>query len=228
MLAIFDRNHITHAMVTGNPTRHVEGLHAHAPERIIPFLSVYDSFRDKRDWMHDETIPARVERDLESGIYRGIGELHIFAKDRKSPVLRRLVEIAAERDLMLSIHGDAEIIDEIFAIAPDVTVLWAHMGTRPEPAFLREVLARHPEGLYIDTSVRDDRIIPEGEILPEWRQLFIDHADRFLVGVDTFSVNRWQHFDQVAAKIRRWLDQLPPDVARQLAHENAEQLFLEQ
>ncbi len=225
VMAIFDRNGITHGLITSNPTRHTERLHAHAPGRIVPFLSVYRSYRDKRDWMHDTRLPAKVESALESGVYRGIGELHIFAKDRESPVFRRIVEIADQRDLMLLIHGDAEIIDEIFAIDPGATVLWAHLGTRPEPAFLRGVLERHPERLFIDTSVRDERFLHQGRLRPEWRRLFTDHADRFLVGVDTFSVNRWRHFDAVVATMRRWLTQLPPPVARRLAFENARELF---
>lgn len=225
VMAIFDRNDVRYALISSTPNDGTEALYRHAPERIIPFLGVYRTLADKRDWMHDPGVIERLERNLGSGIYRGIGEFHIFASDRNSPVLCRIVEIAAERGLMLQVHGDAEIIDTVFEIAPQVTVLWAHMGTRPEPDFLRQVLARHPERLYIDTSVRDGRIMPDDAILPEWRDLFIDHAERFLVGVDTFSVNRWQHFDEVAAHIRAWLEQLPPDVARKLAYDNAARLF---
>lgn len=225
IVAILERNAVTRALVSSTPNAGTEALYRQAPERIVPFLSVYRDARDKRDWMHDPSVPERVEQALASGIYRGIGEFHIFAKDRNSPVLRRIVEIAAARGLPLQVHGDAEIIDTIFAIAPEVTVLWAHLGTRPEPALVRAMLERHPDRLYIDTSVRDERIMPEGQILPVWRALFIDHADRFLVGVDTFSVNRWRHFAEVAAHIRGWLGQLPAEVAEQLAHGNAERLF---
>jgi hypothetical protein len=57
--------------------------------------------------------------------------------------------------------------------------------------------------------------------------LFIDYQDRFLVAVDTFSVNRWQTFDLVVKDIQQWLSFLPESVAKKLAYENAQKLFLE-
>lgn len=234
VMAIFDRNHVTHALISSTPNDGTEALYRHAPDRIIPFLGLYETLKDKRDWMHDPSVLPKVEKMLEKGIYRGIGEFHIFAKDRKSPVLKGIVELAQQHGLMLQAHGDAAIIDEIFAIAPDVTVLWAHMGTRPEPEFLRGVLERHPDDLYIDTSVRDTLLLgtdgysDHRGLTPEWKQLFIDYQDRFMVAVDTFSVNRWKTFDSVVADIREWLSQLPDPVARKLAYENAERVFLKE
>jgi hypothetical protein len=230
ILAILDRSAVTRAVVSGMPTSAVERLHAAAPERIIPFLNVYNAPGAKRDWMHDETLPARVAALLDAGggIYRGIGELHIFAGDAQSPVLLALADLAAERGLMLQIHGDAAVIDAVFARQPGLTVLWAHLGTEPRPEAIAPVLARHPN-LYADTSVRDGRFVDEqGQLRPPWRAFFIAHADRVLVGVDTFWTRRWKRFDEVAAEIRGWLGQLPPEVAEKLAHGNAERLFAEE
>lgn len=227
IIAIFDAGGVTRAVVSGMPTSAVERLHAAAPERIIPFLNVYNAPGAKRDWMHDKTLPERVAEllDAAGGIYRGIGELHIFAEDAQSPVLMALADMAAERGLMLQIHGDAEVIDAVFARRPRVTVLWAHLGTKPRPQAIAPVLARHPN-LYADTSVRDGRFVDEqGRLKPEWRAFFTEHADRVLVGVDTFWTRRWRRFDEVAAEIRGWLGQLPPAVADKLAHGNAERLF---
>lgn len=231
VMAIFDRNQVSHALISSTPNDGTEALYHYAPKRIIPFLGVYETLLDKRDWMYDETVVSKAEEALKKGFYRGIGEFHIFAKDKKSPVFRGLVRLAEKHGLMLQAHGDAEIIDEIFEIAPTVTVLWAHMGTRPEPDFLRSVLQRHPENLYIDTSVRDTLLLgtdgysDHRGLTPQWRQLFIDYQDRFMVAVDTFSVNRWNTFDSVVADIRQWLSQLPEPVARKLAYENAQRLF---
>ena len=47
----------------------------------------------------------------------------------------------------------------------------------------------------------------------------------FMVGVDTYSLSRWHAFDEVAARIRRWLRELPTDVATQLVYRNAAALF---
>ncbi len=227
IIDIFDDNNIAYALVSSTPNDGTEKLYRKAPQRIIPFLGLYQTLEDKRDWMWDESVVPRVKEALTNGIYRGIGELHIFAKDRKSPVLREVVSIASSKDLMLQVHGDAEILDEIFQIAPNVTVLWAHMGTRrPEADYLRQVLERHPQHLYIDTSVRDRQLLgSHGQLSSEWRQLFIDYQDRFMVGVDTFSVNRWKTFTEVTQQIHQWLSQLPEAVAHKLAYDNAYRLF---
>lgn len=225
ILALLDRNQITATVVSGQPQWALEALYRAAPERILPFLSVYRGPADKPDWMHDPDLPARVSDALRSGIYRGIGEIHIFAKDRESPVLAALVAIAAERGLMLQVHGDAEVIEAIFAQAPDVRVLWAHLGTDPRPQVLAPLLQRYPR-LYVDTSVRDERFVDaEGRLWQQWRRFFIAHQHQVLVGVDTYWTPRWRRFSEVADRIRSWLTQLPPEVAERLAFGNAAQLF---
>jgi predicted TIM-barrel fold metal-dependent hydrolase len=126
---------------------------------------------------------------------------------------------------MLQIHGDAAVIDAVFERQPGLTVLWAHLGTKPRPDAIAPVLARHPN-LYVDTSVRDGRFVDEqGRLRLGWHDFFVNHADRVLVGVDTFWTRRWKRFDAVAAEIRSWLGQLPPDVAEKLGHTNATGLF---
>jgi len=225
VLAIFDRNRIKYALISSTPNDGTQQLYRLAPERIIPFLGLYRTLHDKRDWMWDRSVIPRLKKALDSGHYRGIGEFHIFGKDVISPVLKRVVEIAAERNLMLQVHGDSVVLDRIFSIAPDITVLWAHLGTRPEPWYLREVLERHPNNLYIDTSVRDKQLLENEGLSEEWKSLFIDHQDRFTVAVDTFSVNRWHTFDLVVKDINTWLDDLPENVAQKLAYDNAYKLF---
>jgi predicted TIM-barrel fold metal-dependent hydrolase len=228
VLDIFDRNHVRYALISSTPNDGTEKIYHAAPERIIPFLGLYKTLRDKRDWMHDHTLPNRLKEDLKKGFYRGLGELHIFAKDKKSPVLKEVVLLAKQNQLYLQIHSDAEVIDEVFSIDPDATVLWAHMGTTPQPDFLRAVLERHPNGLYIDTSVRDKQLLENGQLSEEWKKLFIDYQDRFMVAVDTFSVNRWNTFDLVIKDINDWLDDLPGPVAEKLAFQNAYKLFFKQ
>lgn len=228
ILGILEANGIEHAVVTSTPPGNALALARLAPERIVPFLGVYRSRADKTHWMHDPDLPDRVRQWLAAGDYRGLGELHIFGRDRNSPVLRELVHIAAAHDLVLMIHGDLAIIDRIFAIDPSARVLWAHLGADPDPTVLRAALARHPHGLFIDTSVRDGRLLDErGRLRPAWRALFVAHPNRFVVGVDTYSIQRWQHVDRVTTTVRRWLDQLPPSVAERIGRQNARELLLD-
>jgi len=224
IIAKLERNGIEQAVVSGTPASHTASLYRQAPGRIVPLLGVYRSHDDKIAWPDDATLPERVETELDKGPWRGIGELHIFASDRHSPVFRRIIEIATQRRLPLQIHGDPAVIDTVYDISPSQPVIWAHAGTFPYPDLVADYLQRYPE-LTIDLSVRDDRIAPDGRISDDWYELFIRFPDRFMVGVDTFSLSRWHHFDAAVATIRNWLGQLPDDVAEQLAYDNAAALF---
>jgi hypothetical protein len=222
VIAALDAAGVSRIVISGSPPELAQRLHAHAPDRVIPFLGVYHSARDKALWMNDASVPARVEAMLADGDWAGIGELHLFADGARSAVFERLVRIAGERGLVLMLHGDAEIVDRAFEIDPEVSVLWAHLGTRPIPELLAAVLARHPERrLWIDTSVRDPQIAPEGVLLPEWRALFEAYPDRFVVAVDAFSPNRWRNYGTVVAAIRAWTDPLPAELRDKLLSGNA-------
>jgi len=224
IIARLKHNGIEQAVVSGTPATHTASLYRQAPGRIVPLLGVYRSHDDKITWPKDTTLPGRVEAKLDKGSWRGIGELHIFAKDRHSPVFRRIIEIATQRQLPLQIHGDPAVIDTVYEVSPSQPVIWAHAGTFPYPDLLADYLQRYP-ALSIDLSVRDERIAPDGQISDDWYELFIRFPDRFMVGVDTFSLSRWHHFDAAVATIRNWLGQLPDDVAKRLAYDNAAAFF---
>lgn len=224
ILTILDAHGVSRALVTGRPPRQVLALHGLAPARILPLLGVYEEAGDKADWWRDTGLPARLEKQLSDGPWRGIGELHLFADARRSPVFLRIVELAVARQLPLLIHGDPAVIDALFAHAPAATVIWAHAGAYPYPDLLRDYLARYP-GLQVDLSVRDARLAPGGELDSDWEWLLLEYSDRFMVGVDTYRVERWADYGDVAARIRGWLAQLPAPVAARIAHGNAERLF---
>ena len=214
------RNDVRYAVVTGTPASHTQSLYRHAPGQILPLLGVYRNHKDKASWPGDANLPARIEAELDKGSWRGIGELHIFARDRHSPVFHRIIKIAVKHKLPLLIHADPAVIDRIYDIAPKLAVAWAHAGTFPYPDLLADYLRRYPS-LMIDLSVRDERIAPDGQIKDDWYELFIRFPDRFMVGVDTYSPSRWREFDSAIATMRNWLNQLPQTTARQLSSANA-------
>jgi Amidohydrolase len=224
VLAKLDAAGVRRLVVTSSPPHLAQQLYQHAPERVIPLLGVYTADLHKGDWVHDADLPARVATQLDDGAWAGIGELHLFAADARQPVFEQLVRLAAARKLVLMIHGDAEVVEWAFAVAPEVRVLWAHLGTRPHPDALAAMLTRF-QALWIDTSARDERIAPGGRLLPTWRALFERHPDRFVVAVDTFSANRWQHYEEVVTQIRGWVDPLPPPLQDKLLRDNAARLF---
>lgn len=226
VMARLDAAGVSHVVVSGAPAQRARELHRQAPQRVIPLLGVYRSHVDKALWMHDRALPARVAAQVAEGGWAGIGELHLFARDADSPVFAELVRLADAHGLMLLIHGDAEVIDRAFELAPGLRVLWAHLGAVPVPSVVAATLQRHAgRALWVDTSVRDERIAPGGELLPQWRTLIEAHPDRFVVAVDTFSTNRWRNYESVVADIRRWVGTLAPHLQDRLLRRNAEALF---
>ncbi|WP_319381276.1 amidohydrolase family protein [Thiomicrorhabdus sp.] len=225
IIDILDANQVQKILITSTPNQGTIKLYEHAPTRVIPFLSVYRTKADKPVWMHRPEVIHEAKSALQTGKFVGIGELHIFAKDRKSPVLKGLVELAREARLPMLIHGDAEIIDEIFQIDPQARILWAHLGTKPEIPLLSKMLERYPQNLYIDTSVRDKQLLATGRLSLKWKAFLLAHQNRLMATIDTFSVNRWKTYNQVVADIQTWLADLPPEVARKIASENAERFF---
>ena len=226
IVEILEREGIERMLITGTPAHLARQLYQYAPDRFIPFLGLYQGDTNKADWMEDETLPRRLSQQLTEGHYRGIGEIHLFAPERHNPVFRQIIELAQKHRLMLLIHGDWEVIEQAFQWYPGATIIWAHLGTIPQPELIQCMLERYPRGLFIDTSVRDHRFLSGGSLLPEWRNLFVQHADRLLVGIDTFSVQRWERISATTDIIRRWLSQLPGEAARKLAHGNARRLLL--
>ena len=223
-LAKLEGGGVVAGAVTGTPPETALKLHERAPRRIIPVLGVYGSPADKVDWHLDEGLRTRVAEALATGPWRAIGELHIFAEDRHSPVFLDLVDLAADRDLVLLMHCDPAVIDTLYHRRPDVTVIWAHAGRYPYPPLIRDYLARYPR-LYVDLSKRTARITRGGSLDEDWALLLMELPGRFMVGVDTFSAGRWLDFEDHAAAIRRWLTDLPPEVADAVACANAARLF---
>ena len=145
-------------------------------------------------------------------------------KKKASPVFRRIVTLAVDHDLPLALHADPAVIDTLYEIAPDHPVIWAHAGTYPYPDLVADYLQRYP-ALHIDVSVRDERIAANDEIADDWYELFATYPDRFMVGVDTFSLARWHDFDTAVARIRQWLALLPNEIRTRLAYDNAAAFF---
>lgn len=198
--------------------------------RLVPFLDISRRLDRKTDWMHADDLVERVRERLadEEGVdWAGIGELHIRAGDRFAPAFEALLALAAERDLPLMIHGDPAVIDHAFTVEPEVRILWAHAGTYAYPPLLDDYLRRHPN-LVADLSMRNATVTDDdGRLKDAWFELLTRHPERFLVGVDTFSANRWTEYGRIVTATRTWLADLPPAVADALGRENAARLFPE-
>ena len=102
-------------------------------------------------WADGDTVDGSLHAGFR--LNAGGGELHLFARDRHSPVFTRIIELAQQHRLPLLLHGDPAVIDTVYEQAPGHPVIWAHAGTFPYPDLIADYLARYP-ALCVDLSVR--------------------------------------------------------------------------
>lgn len=210
------------AMVSSSSDDGTQMLHAAAPDLVLPVLRPYRSRGEIGSWMHDASVIPHLEARLAKHRYVAIGEYHVYGADADTPVVRRVVELARQHRLYLHSHSDADAIERQFRQDPQARILWAHAGfDRPER--VREMLRRHPN-LWCDLAFRSDHA-SGGRVDPAWREAFLEFPDRFLVGTDTFTPERWHYVVEHARWSREWLADLPPAVAEQIAWKNGERLF---
>jgi len=64
-----------------------------------------------------------------------------------------------------------------------------------------------------------------GRLSAEWKALLTEHAERFLIGSDTWINQRWQNYESLMGEYRAWLGSLPAAVAQRIAWGNGAALF---
>ncbi len=213
---------VRRALVSSSDDDGTQKLLAEAPDLVIPELRPYRSIEDMETWVSDERIIGYVEARLKRYNYVAIGEFHLYGTDAERPVVRRLVELARRHGLFLHAHSDADAIERLFRHDPRARILWAHAGFEP-PEKVQEMLRRH-RNLWCELAFRTDHA-PGGRLDPRWRALFMEFPDRFMVGTDTYTADRWPHVIEHARLARQWLATLPRDVAEKIAYQNGEGLF---
>ena len=131
------------------------------------------------------------------------------------------------------LHESITAFERLLSHNPRVAIVWAHAGsdnTGYRTPDLCRVLLRAHANLYMQIKV--DPVSPgksypldaNGRIKPEWRQIFQDFPDRFVIGTD-------QHYPMPASDAQRWqaavllLNQLPAGVRQQIAGGNARRIY---
>jgi hypothetical protein len=221
-VAILRAAGLRHAMVSSSSDEGTQKLYALAPDLVLPVLRPYRTRGEIGTWMKDPSIVAHMEDRLRRYKYVGLGEYHVYGADADLPVVRRVVQLAREYKLFLHSHSDADAIDRQFAQDPQARILWAHSGF-DEPEKVRAMLRKHAN-LWCDLAFRNDHA-SGGRVAAGWRAAFLEFPDRFLVGTDTFTPERWHYIGEHAKWSRDWLADLPPDVAQRIAWQNGETLF---
>ena len=221
-IAILRKAGLKRAMVSSSSDDGTQKLYAEAPDLIVPSLRPYRKRGELSTWVRDETVVAHIEERLKKYRYAAIGEFHVYGADADLPVMRRMVQLAKQHGLWLHLHGDSDAVERVLKQDPEARILWAHSGfDRPEA--VRAMLKKHRK-LHADLAFRNDHA-SGGKVDPAWREAFLEFSDRFLVGTDTFTPERWHYIVEHAEWSRGWLADLPPDVAEKIGWRNGETLF---
>ena len=118
---------------------------------------------------------------------------------------------------------------------PDHPVVLMHMGEL-DAKDVRRLIGKYGN-IHFNTAMSNPIVVDrfdhpfvnlfKGTILaPEWRELFVQYPDRFILGFDNVFAGHWRklYLKQVALW-RKALKDLPEDVAHAVAHGNAERLW---
>jgi predicted TIM-barrel fold metal-dependent hydrolase len=134
-------------------------------------------------------------------------------------------------------------LERLLAHNPNTRIIWDHAGTDHlgdfSPARIGAMLDRYPN-LFLSLKIAGPRAATENKVFTgkrlngEWRDLLIGHADRFVIGTDSFhggpdGAGVIAGFTKLTKPHMRTtkllLSQLPPDVARKIGRENAHVLY---
>jgi predicted TIM-barrel fold metal-dependent hydrolase len=221
-IAILRKSGLKRALISSAGDEGQQRLYRAAPDLVIPVLRPYRSRGETGTWFRDETVVPYLEKKLKENRYAAIGEYHIYGADVDLPVPRRMIELARKHKLFLHSHSDADAIDRQFKQWPQARILWAHSGfDRPER--VAEMLRKH-KNLWCDLAFRTDHG-SGGKVDPAWRAVFLEFPERFMVGTDSYTPERWHYIPEHADWSRKWLADLPREVAERIAWKNGESLF---
>ncbi len=242
------RENVTLAVVSSTPPELALKLREAGGDWIIPLYRPYLEGGRRHSWFNDKRVLGAARKALAGGNYFGIGEFHLIAgrgPGRNNPVLNGLIQLAIEYDVPVLIHVETSSYRYFLPLCqkyPRARFLWAHAGGLLDaeqvgalmqacPNVWAEFSARGP-WRYIDSPITNDN----GALLPEWAALIEKYPDRFMTGSDPVwpveNLHSWDEPDTGWERIgefldfhRRWLNQLPEELAVKVRLTNARRFF---
>lgn len=226
VLKVMDQSGVAMALVSSTPDEGTLMLLDFAPNRIVPELRPYHGEVDSTNWTRLPDMFEYLSKRLAIHAYEGIGEFHLHeVTTEDKTLLRQIAAIAIERDLLIHVHSGKAPVDLLYAIEPELRIIWAHAGM-VEPAKVVEGMMARYGSLYADTSYRESDIMNEdGTIDADWRRVIERFPDRFMIGSDTWANSQWAEYRDVIEVNRKWLSQFSRSIAESVAYNNAERLF---
>jgi hypothetical protein len=232
VLEVFRKNRVTGILATSRPNT---GTHVLMDDKakgkagdlqVVPFIRPYRVRADIGSWFNDPVIFDLVQEEFKRGYYRGVGEFHLTGKAADTEMVKKTVDFAVANNLYLHAHADDEAVEILMRHNPRAQIIWAHTGFSLAPDRVAAMLIKYPK-LWGELSYRSGIVDGSGKLTSQWRVLFERYPDRFLLGSDTWVPERWASYGDIMDGYRAWLAQLPPAVAKQIAHGNARALFAE-
>lgn len=226
VIKLMDRTGVAMALVSSTPDDGTIKLLEFAPARIVPELRPYHGGAGSSNWTKADGMADYIRRRLEKYPHQGIGEFHVHAVDPADrPLLRTIARMAKVRGIPIHVHSGAAPVRMFFTLEPGLTIIWAHAGMS-EPAEVVGAMFDQFTTLYADTSYREHDILRgDGTIAPAWLDVITRHADRLMIGTDTWVNSQWDSYEDLIAVNRRWLGKLPREIAERIAYKNAARLF---
>lgn len=213
---------VSGAMAPGAVDDGAQKLYALAPDLVIPSLRPYRNYEDLQTWFKDPEVLRELEARLKKHRYAAIGEFHLSGANADTAVIKRVVQLAKQYNILLHAHSDRDAIERLIKHDPTVRILWAHGGF-DKPSVISEMLGKH-KNLWTDLAFRTD-MGSDGAVNPEWLEIFKRYPDRFMVGTDTFTLERLHYIGEHANYARGWLKAVPAQLAQRIAYRNGEALL---
>src|SRR5712692_2073445 len=146
VLEVFRRNNVAGIVANSRPNKGTHQLvDARAPGLwVVPFIRPYRTRDDVQNWSTDPAIYDLIEAEYKRGYFRGIGEFHIYGNAAEAPLVKKVMDFAAERDLYLLAHCDEAALLILLGHNAKAKIIWAHTGFSTAPARVRELLETYP------------------------------------------------------------------------------------
>lgn len=223
-LHLMSENGIDRAIVSSTPAAGTVKLYELSNRRIIPFIRPYRVYRDRFTWYSDPGIIDYIQQQLNTGIFRGFGEFHLFKEHKNTDVVRTLMKTMVENNLVVSAHADAETIEHLINLQPRLRLIWAHCGMDHPVDDLKRIMDSYP-GISCDLSFRYNMLDDEQNLHAVWKSLLERYPERFILGMDTYLPRRWANLPLNIDYARHWLDQLSAETRQLIAYENIMRMF---
>jgi len=161
-------------------------------------------------------------------------DIHMEALTEDMPMPKNDRLAAGNNPARLSANIPA--FERLLAHNPQAKVIWAHAGWdntgKRTVQLCDRLLEKHPN-LYMSIKLGKGAVeennpwSESGEIKKEWLALLKKYSDRFVIGTDQFYVSARMPVkkERRVDTMRRFIDALPPDLAKKVAIDNPKALF---